>query len=387
MWTIPAVQLADPQLARELLLRVCELHGYAPGRGVHYLDGTLFEPGFALEGVAGYAIAAERYIRDTGDDRVVDEPALADTLYMSAEDLEARRDKRVPLYSTEVSPSGEPVAHPFTAARQCSRGARARHLASNARRRDGARPAGSRCRARGDHAPFRRRAARRRPRDVRVVDRSRGHDVDGGRSVSVGVLASDVRDDCAPGFDVSPNGEEDRRHAAADGAAVRAVGRSGRDEHSCSGCGARRSTAASPRRSSIRTDKRCRTAATRRCRDCSRGRHGTRSTRSASGRRRRRPIVEIDGVSCVYFRLAGIAQLVEHNLAKVGVAGSSPVSRSRGGRVGGTSSLSPLCHSGRVHANREWTREGGEVGGDSRSRQSFATVGSGSRQVPGWRNG
>ena len=33
-----------------------------------------------------------------------------------------------------------------------------------------------------------------------------------------------------------------------------------------------------------------------------------------------------------YFRRpdAGIAQLVEHNLAKVGVAGSSPVSRSRG---------------------------------------------------------
>jgi hypothetical protein len=28
-------------------------------------------------------------------------------------------------------------------------------------------------------------------------------------------------------------------------------------------------------------------------------------------------------------RFAGIAQLVEHNLAKVGVAGSSPVSRSR----------------------------------------------------------
>ncbi len=51
MWTIPAVQLADPPLARELLLRMCELHGYAPGRGVHYLDGTLFEPGFALEGV------------------------------------------------------------------------------------------------------------------------------------------------------------------------------------------------------------------------------------------------------------------------------------------------------------------------------------------------
>jgi hypothetical protein len=114
MWTVPAVQLADPPLARELLLRMCELHGYAPGRGVHYLDGTLFEPGFALEGVASYALATDRYIRDTGDDRVVDEPALADTLYLSAEDLDARKDRKVPLFSTEVSPGGNPAPFPFT---------------------------------------------------------------------------------------------------------------------------------------------------------------------------------------------------------------------------------------------------------------------------------
>src|SRR6185437_8434723 len=114
MWTVPAVQLADPPLARELLLRVCELHGYAPGRGVHYLDGTLFEPGFALEGAAAYALATDRYIRDTGDDRVIDEPPLADALYHSADDLEARRDARVPLYSTEVNPSGATVVQPFT---------------------------------------------------------------------------------------------------------------------------------------------------------------------------------------------------------------------------------------------------------------------------------
>ena len=114
MWTVPAVQLADPPLARELLLRMCELHGYAPGRGVHYLDGTLFEPGFALEGVASYPLATERYIRDTGDDRIVDEPVLADTLYLAADDLDARRDKRVPLYTTEVSPSGVPAVQPFT---------------------------------------------------------------------------------------------------------------------------------------------------------------------------------------------------------------------------------------------------------------------------------
>jgi hypothetical protein len=113
-WTIPAVQLADAPLARELLLRVCELHGYAPGRGVHYMDGTLFEPGFTLEGAAAYALATDRYIRDTGDDQIVEEPVLADTLYLAADDLAARRDRRVPLYHTEVSPSGLPPVHPFS---------------------------------------------------------------------------------------------------------------------------------------------------------------------------------------------------------------------------------------------------------------------------------
>ena len=114
VWTLPAIQLADAALARELLLRACELHGYAPGSGVHYLDGTLFEPGFSLEGVAAFAIATDRYIRETGDEQIVDEPAVADTLYASWDDLHARRDEHVPLYSTEVTPSGAPAAHPFT---------------------------------------------------------------------------------------------------------------------------------------------------------------------------------------------------------------------------------------------------------------------------------
>jgi hypothetical protein len=114
IWTLPAVQLADPPLARELLLRVCELHGYAPGRGTHYFDGTLFAAAFNLEGASAYAIAVDRYIRDTGDDRIVDEPIIADTLYLSADDLAVRRDRNVPLYATEVTPSGTPAAFPFT---------------------------------------------------------------------------------------------------------------------------------------------------------------------------------------------------------------------------------------------------------------------------------
>jgi hypothetical protein len=114
MWTLPAIQLADAPLARELLLRACELHGYAPGQGVRYLDGTLFEPGFSLEGASAYAIAIERYIRETGDDQVVEEPVIADTLYGSFEDVRVRRHEAFPLFSTEISPSGLPTPFAYT---------------------------------------------------------------------------------------------------------------------------------------------------------------------------------------------------------------------------------------------------------------------------------
>ncbi len=115
MWVLPAVQLADQPLARELLLRVCELHGYSPGGGVHYVDGSMFEPGFSLEGAAAYAIAVDAYIVQTSDDKVVEEPVLADSLYGSHEDIEARKHPRFPLYSTEVSPDGTVPPHPYTA--------------------------------------------------------------------------------------------------------------------------------------------------------------------------------------------------------------------------------------------------------------------------------
>jgi hypothetical protein len=114
MWTIPAVQLADGALARELLLRMCEIHGHAAGRGVQYFEGSLFEPGFNLDGLAAFVVAVERYIRDTGDEFIVDEPAIADTLYLVGDVLASRRDKGVPLYSTDVTIGGDPPVHPFT---------------------------------------------------------------------------------------------------------------------------------------------------------------------------------------------------------------------------------------------------------------------------------
>jgi hypothetical protein len=115
MWILPAVQLVDQPLAREILLRVCELHGHAPGSGVSYLDGSTFEPGFSLEGASSYAVAVDAYIVQSSDDKVVEEPVLADALYGSQEDIEARRHPQHPLYSTEVNPDGTVPEQAYTA--------------------------------------------------------------------------------------------------------------------------------------------------------------------------------------------------------------------------------------------------------------------------------
>ncbi len=115
MWILPAVQLLDATLAREVLLRICELHGYAPGGGVHYLDGSVFEPGFSLEGAAAYAIGVDGYIVETSDDKIVEEAVIAECLYGSQEDIEERKHVELPLYSTEVNPDGTTPEYPYTA--------------------------------------------------------------------------------------------------------------------------------------------------------------------------------------------------------------------------------------------------------------------------------
>jgi hypothetical protein len=115
MWIHPAVQLIDKNLARDLLLRICDLHGYAPGAGVHYIDGSMFEPGFSLEGAAAFPIAVDEYIVQSGDDKIVEEPLIADSLYNAFDDINARRDEKYSLYSTEVNPDGSLPEFSYTA--------------------------------------------------------------------------------------------------------------------------------------------------------------------------------------------------------------------------------------------------------------------------------
>lgn len=113
MWLVPAFMLADTGIARELLVRTCELHGYAPGRGVNYLDGSPFDIAFCLDAVAAYPVAIDRYVAQTGDDRIVEDAPIAEALYGAHEDITAARHQSLPLYRTDFAPSGDNAALPY----------------------------------------------------------------------------------------------------------------------------------------------------------------------------------------------------------------------------------------------------------------------------------
>ncbi len=137
MWIVPAVQLGDAPLARELLLRTCEVHGYAPGRGVNYIDGTPFELCPSTDAVAAYPVAVDRYVAQTGDERIVEDAAIAEALYAAGDDLAIQKHPSLALYRTECEPSGSRARTRIHAPLQRARGERARRPQANSRREDG----------------------------------------------------------------------------------------------------------------------------------------------------------------------------------------------------------------------------------------------------------
>lgn len=113
LWSLPALILADPALAREALLRAFEQFSHRPGGHTHYLDGSLLSPAFALDHCCAYVLALDRYLRETGDETVLDEPIVGQVVEELDEFLLARLHPEILLAATEVLPSGEPADHPY----------------------------------------------------------------------------------------------------------------------------------------------------------------------------------------------------------------------------------------------------------------------------------
>lgn len=113
-WTLPALILADPGMAREALFRTLETFSERSGEYLRCIDGGAFDTGFALDQLLLYPWAIEYYRTATGDDSVLDEPLVRQVLAEADAALFHRLHPRHMLCSTELLPSGEPSDHPFT---------------------------------------------------------------------------------------------------------------------------------------------------------------------------------------------------------------------------------------------------------------------------------
>lgn len=113
LWSLPALTLADPVLAREMLLRAFEQYSHRPGEAIRSIDGSVLVPGIALDQWGAYGIALDRYIRDSGDETILEETIIADVL----RDLEAamytRLHPEVFLAASDLLPSSRPADYPY----------------------------------------------------------------------------------------------------------------------------------------------------------------------------------------------------------------------------------------------------------------------------------
>jgi hypothetical protein len=113
LWSLPALQLADPRLAREVLLRAFEQYSHRAGAHIHYLDGNVLSGSFALDQFCAYGVALDRYLRETGDETILEEAIIGDVLRELDEFLTDHLHPTILLAATEILPSGEPPAHPY----------------------------------------------------------------------------------------------------------------------------------------------------------------------------------------------------------------------------------------------------------------------------------
>jgi uncharacterized protein len=114
LWTLPALVLADPGIAREALFRVLDMFSERSGELLRYVDGGTLDAGFSLDQALLYAWAIDHYVAATGDTAVLDEPLVRQVLQETDAALFTRLHAEHMLAGTELLPAGDPADHPYT---------------------------------------------------------------------------------------------------------------------------------------------------------------------------------------------------------------------------------------------------------------------------------
>lgn len=113
LWTLPALIIADPGLAREAMFRVFETFSERSGEHRRYLDGGAFDPGFSLDQFLLYPWLADHYAAATGDDTVLDDPLVGQIVHETDAGAFMRLHPEHLAAHTELLPGGEPADYPY----------------------------------------------------------------------------------------------------------------------------------------------------------------------------------------------------------------------------------------------------------------------------------
>lgn len=113
-WTVPALILSDPGLAREALHRAFDVFSERSGEYLRYLDGGTLDSGFAVDQFLLYPWIVQYYAALTGDDSLLDEPLVRQVMQETDSALFTRLHPQHMLCSTELLPSGDRADHAFT---------------------------------------------------------------------------------------------------------------------------------------------------------------------------------------------------------------------------------------------------------------------------------
>lgn len=113
LWSLPALIIADPGIAREAMFRAFELASERSGEHLRYIDGGSYDPGFVLDQFLLYAWAVDHYVTATGDATVLEDPLTRQIVLETDAAAYMRLHPQHVLAATELLPSGDVADYPF----------------------------------------------------------------------------------------------------------------------------------------------------------------------------------------------------------------------------------------------------------------------------------
>lgn len=113
LWSFPAILMADPETAAEMLRYVFTKQIRNVGIHSRYIDGTVLEPGFELDELCAPVVALSAYVEATGDRDILDEPCFLDGVGRIQRRLATKRHPEIALYETFLQPTDDTRVYPY----------------------------------------------------------------------------------------------------------------------------------------------------------------------------------------------------------------------------------------------------------------------------------